>query len=190
MRVTTETIGFSAMIICSFLMTTDAFLPNSMHHHHTSGLTVVTPSRTSSSSAPTNNVVDHIMLRMAGFGGGGGGGATSKKKGGGKNRPKKNKTPPVTAGYKPKQQWDRYSDLKRETKIRVAVRILDDDGDEENNDWLEVGRIKSKENSYTAIAVALQRALIAEVSLLETPRQATCCIHGVCLCNFNLFFCR
>lgn len=65
---------------------------------------------------------------------------------------------------KPKQQWDRYTDLKQETKIRVAVRVRNED-DVSGDEWLEVGRVKSKENLYTEIAVARQRALIAEVCM-------------------------
>jgi hypothetical protein len=60
---------------------------------------------------------------------------------------------------KPKQQWDRYLDLKKEDKSPVAVRVIGED------EWLEVGSIKSKENSYTELSVARQRALIADVSL-------------------------
>lgn len=60
---------------------------------------------------------------------------------------------------KPKQQWDRYSDFKREPKVQVAVRIQDGESDE----WLIVGRVKSKESKYTEAAVFRQRAIIAEV---------------------------
>jgi hypothetical protein len=59
---------------------------------------------------------------------------------------------------KPKQQWDRYLDLKKEDKIPVAVRVVGED------EWFEVGSVKSKENSYTELSVARQRALIADVS--------------------------
>jgi hypothetical protein len=82
---------------------------------------------------------------------GGFGGAAADKK-------KKGASTASSTALKPKQQWDRYSDLKKEDKIRVAIRIVGEEG------WLDVGRIKSKENMYTEIAVARQRALIAEVS--------------------------
>ena len=59
---------------------------------------------------------------------------------------------------KPKAQWDRYTDMKKEPIVRVAIKK----GDE----WLEVGRVRSKGNAYTEIAVARQRALIADVSTL------------------------
>jgi hypothetical protein len=60
---------------------------------------------------------------------------------------------------KPKAQWDRYSDLKKEPTIRVAVRVM-----KEGEEWLEVGRVRSKDNQYTEIAIARQRAIIADVS--------------------------
>ena len=88
---------------------------------------------------------------MAGFGGGGADKSKTKKV-------KETK-------LKPKQQWDRYLDLKADSKIRVAVRVLEVEDDDASKEWLEVGRIKSKGNQYTAIAVARQRAVIAEVSL-------------------------
>jgi hypothetical protein len=82
-------------------------------------------------------------LAMAGFGGGD---DNSKKK-------KETK-------LKPKQQWDRFSDLKKEEKIRVAVKVVDSDP----NDWLEVGFVRSAEDAFTDFAVARQRVLIIEVS--------------------------
>jgi len=80
---------------------------------------------------------------MAGFGGGGQG------------KPKK----AATAGLKPKAQWDRYLELKKETAVAVGVRIIEP-GKEE--DWLEVGNIKSVNGEFNQLAVALQRALIAD----------------------------
>lgn len=59
---------------------------------------------------------------------------------------------------KPKHQWDRFGDLKKEDKIRVAVKVVESDGD-----WLEVGFVRSAENAYTDFAVARQRSLIIEV---------------------------
>ena len=77
-------------------------------------------------------------------------GASSDKKKAAKKEPK----------LKPKAQWDRYGDLKKDTIFRVAVGVVKDD----NTEWLEVGRVRSKDSKYTAIAVARQRALIAAVS--------------------------
>lgn len=82
---------------------------------------------------------------MAGFGGG----AASKSKKGKKE---------TYIKLKPKQQWDRYLDMKTEEKVNVAVRMKED------GEWLEVGRVKSKDNENIPLAVALQRAIIAEVS--------------------------
>lgn len=63
--------------------------------------------------------------------------------------------------------------MKRETAVRVAVRTTStedggdgDDGNDDNDDaeeWLEVGNVKSVDSQYTALAVARQRALIADV---------------------------
>ena len=58
---------------------------------------------------------------------------------------------------KPKQQWDRFLDMKTEAKIRVAVRVSEDD------EWLAVGSVRSKDDKLTEVAVFRQRALIAEV---------------------------
>ena len=98
-------------------------------------------------------------LSMAGFGGG----ATSSKK----QKKKKGATLPK---LKAKSQWDRYNskELKTCQKITVGVRIK---GGDDANDWLEVGRVRSANNEYTEIAVARQRALIAEHSKRLYPVQ-------------------
>lgn len=69
----------------------------------------------------------------------------------------KNKSKDVKSKLKPKKQWDRYAELKRADKVTVGIRIKGED-----KDWSQVGRIKSKENKYTEIAVFKQRAIIAE----------------------------
>ncbi|KAL7570017.1 hypothetical protein ACA910_017061 [Epithemia clementina (nom. ined.)] len=71
------------------------------------------------------------------------------------------------AKLKPKQQWDRFLDLKKENKIRVAVRVSED------GEWLEVGNVRSKESKYTEYALAKQRALIAEHARRLFPLQIT-----------------
>ena len=98
-------------------------------------------------------------LSMAGFGGG----AVSSKK----QKKKKGATLPK---LKAKSQWDRYNskELKTCQKITVGVRIK---GDGDANDWLEVGRVRSANGKYTEIAVARQRALIAEHSKRLYPVQ-------------------
>jgi hypothetical protein len=115
------------------------------------------------------------QLFGGGFGGGGTGGSDkkSKKSGGGGGGSNSGSSGSDVTKLKPKQQWDRYLDLKRETKIRVAVRCKteqknDDDGDsvsssQSEEEWLEVGRVKSKDDKYTELAVVRQRAIIAEV---------------------------
>jgi hypothetical protein len=105
---------------------------------------------TSSSSVHRNNVPTLL------FAGGYGSAGVDKS-------PKKKGTTKESSKLKPKQQWGRYQDMKGETKIRVAIRCKEDD-DESSKEWLEVGLIKSKESQYTVVAVARQRALIAEVS--------------------------
>mmetsp|Transcript_29298 Transcript_29298/g.61306 ORF Transcript_29298/g.61306 Transcript_29298/m.61306 type:complete len:218 (-) Transcript_29298:506-1159(-) len=83
----------------------------------------------------------HETVLFAGFGGSGG---DAKKK-------KETK-------LKPKQQWDRFLEMKNEQKFRVAVRVTDD----EEEEWLEVGNVRSKGDKYTAAAVFRQRALVVE----------------------------
>ncbi|KAL3909616.1 MAG: hypothetical protein SGARI_002516 [Bacillariaceae sp.] len=103
--------------------------------------------------APTTFFIsDSTRLFAGGFGGGGKSGGDKKKKSSGASDNKE-------AKLKPKQQWDRYSAFKKEPKIRVGVRSKEDESDE----WLEVGRVRSKDNQYTELAVARQRAIIAEV---------------------------
>jgi len=68
---------------------------------------------------------------------------------------------------KPKQQWDRFLGLKTEKKIRVAVRVAEDDtasaaDDGDDSEWLPVGNVKSKGNQYTDFALFRQRPLVAE----------------------------
>lgn len=100
-------------------------------------------------------------LSMAGFGGGG----SSKKQGkkGGASGPKVPK-------LKAKAQWDRYADLKQCKKVTVGVRIKSDD-DSSANEWMEVGRVRSEGDEHTEVAVARQRALIAEHSKRLYPVQ-------------------
>ena len=74
---------------------------------------------------------------------------------------KKKKKKNAETKLKPKQQWDRYAEFKREPKVQVAIRVKEDESDE----WLAVGRVKSKDSKYTAAAVFRQRAIIADVSL-------------------------
>jgi hypothetical protein len=92
---------------------------------------------------------------MAGFGGGG-----AKSRNDIKN--KKQKDTPIK--LKPKLQWDRYSALKNADKAQVGIRLTNDDAGATSSDWLEVGRVKIKDSENVPLAVAIQRAIIAEVS--------------------------
>ncbi|EED90093.1 predicted protein [Thalassiosira pseudonana CCMP1335] len=78
-----------------------------------------------------------------------------KKKSGGASLPK----------LKAKSQWDRYADLKSCEKIQVGVRIK---GTEE---WMQVGRVRSENDAFSEVAVARQRALIAEHAKRLYPVQ-------------------
>jgi hypothetical protein len=78
---------------------------------------------------------------------------------------------------KPKQQWDRYTALKKETAVKVAVRVVSvpattttaatedstDSAGASRDSWLHVGSVKSSASVGIEMAVARQRALIAEV---------------------------
>mmetsp|Transcript_29912 Transcript_29912/g.63555 ORF Transcript_29912/g.63555 Transcript_29912/m.63555 type:complete len:219 (+) Transcript_29912:122-778(+) len=98
-------------------------------------------------------------LFMAGFGGG----ETSSKRG--KNKKRGAKLPKLKA----KAQWDRYAELKQCQKVTVGVRMKGDGGD--NGDWMEVGRVRSENDEFTEVAVARQRALIAEHAKRLYPVQ-------------------
>ena len=91
---------------------------------------------------------------MAGFGGGGSGGKKKKKN---------NKKKAAPLSLKPKQQWDRYANLKASKAFKVAVRVINDSNDGE---WYETGKVKSENDESTEIAVAMQRGIIAEVRCL------------------------
>lgn len=88
-------------------------------------------------------------LQMAGFGAAGGGKKEQK--------------------LKPKAQWGRYKDLKKEESVRVAVRVINDDA--EQNKWYQVGAIKSKDNAHTEAAVVRHRVLISEHARRIFPLQ-------------------
>jgi hypothetical protein len=87
----------------------------------------------------------------------------SSSSGGGKKGEDQKKKKDVLIKLKPKQQWDRYLSFKNEPKIRVAVRVMGDD-DMLDDEWLEVGRVRTTKKELTKLAVARQRAIIAEVS--------------------------
>jgi hypothetical protein len=61
---------------------------------------------------------------------------------------------------KPKAQWDRFADLKGVPKVKVAVKQAS------SADWLEVGSVRAQAGVSAQLAVAKQRKIIAEVSLM------------------------
>jgi len=108
------------------------------------------------------------FLRMAGFGGVSGSVGEKKKK-----KLKKS----VVAGdgmakLRPKLQWDRYKKLKKSKDIRVAVRVINQDGTaKEGAEWTDVGFIKSENDAYSEVAVLRQRAIIAEHAARLKPLE-------------------
>ena len=75
---------------------------------------------------------------------------------------------------KPKQQWDRYAALKKETSVVVGVKVVgseEEDKDENSSDWLEVGSVKSESTIPTEVAVARQRALLVEVRIVNALKN-------------------
>jgi len=107
---------------------------------------------TTTAARPSRRIIA-APLSMAGFGGGGS--APSSK------LPK----------LKAKSQWDRYADLKQCKKVTVGVRIKGDAGGGVAGEWMEVGRVRSEDDGNTEVAVARQRALIAEHSKRLYPVQ-------------------
>lgn len=145
---------FTATLLLLFLVVVKQV--EAWRHHH-SAAAFAPPSLASTTSASTsrqrqqrsrsNNAI--VILSAGGFGGSGG-----------KQTSKENK-------LKPKQQWDRYVEMKKATKVQVAARVMannDEEASSSSSEWLVVGSVKSTDNAYTKIAVARQRALIAEVS--------------------------
>ena len=127
----------------SFSWTATGFSPLSISNNNQ-------PSLSLSSSLPSlSRLYAQGLKKSTGFGGEGE--SKSKKKSGFGGKVK-NEIKDNDSKLKPMQQWNRYKDLKGAPKIRVGVRII---GDDENKDWLEVGRIKSKESKYTEMAVFL-----------------------------------
>jgi len=118
------------------------------------------PQRTIPSSSSSKT-----LLFAGGFGGGGG--ASTKNK-----VDKKSSASKQIIKLKPKQQWDRYLAMKGTKKIPVGIRMKED----ETEDWIQVGYVRSKDDAYTEVSVAMQRALIAEVrQLQQEPFQGWDC---------------
>jgi len=147
---TLQVVVISALCNWSLLVVINGFsrpIETTVRRYSSSSYTLENDvTRSSSSSSPS--------LLQAGFGGGGKLASSSSTKKGKKSAAKKE------IKLKPKQQWDRYVELKNEAGVAVAIRLLvDDDG---ADDWLEVGSVKSQDSKYIDQAVFRQRALIAE----------------------------
>ena len=137
--------------VASFLRPGDAWINNAP----LSSTTLIARSRAASSLSGAvrwrhqNYHPSPATILYAGFGGGSSSSSNTA--------PQKSKE----IKLKPKQQWDRYLGvLKKETAFKVAVKPVD------TTEWLEVGAVKSQGSDQTELAVARQRALIAEVRLL------------------------
>jgi hypothetical protein len=114
----------------------------------TTTTTKMQPFHKTTATTTTTLTQFHVRMMAAKGGFGGAGGSTSSSGQGN------------VVKLKPKSQWDRYLSITT-PPIRVAVRILG----EEQEEWLEVGWVKHliEENLSVEMAVARQRALIAEV---------------------------
>lgn len=143
-------ISFSrSIVLLSCASSVASFAPTTPLNRHNGHVIVPTPAATAAQGT---------ALSMAGFGGGSGskkGKKKSKGAAGGATLPK----------LKAKAQWDRYAEMKTSDKITVGVR------DKDNGEWFKVGRVRSANNEYTEVAVARQRALIAEHSKRLYPVQ-------------------
>ena len=134
----------SACVVASLISDASSFL--SPPH-------AATATATAAARGPASRRIIAAPLSMAGFGGGGS--APSSK------LPK----------LKAKSQWDRYADLKQCKKVTVGVRIRGDAEGGAAGEWMEVGRVRSEDDGNTEVAVARQRALIAEHSKRLYPVQ-------------------
>lgn len=79
--------------------------------------------------------------------------------------PKKDDKKKGDVKLKPRQQWDRYADLKGADSVAVGVRVLESTSPvklPEGQEWFSVGTVKSQDNAYTEAAVIRQRLLISE----------------------------
>jgi hypothetical protein len=150
-----------SLVTAPFIATTTTTRMQSFH----------TKTTTSTATTCTTSTQHHVMM-MAAKGGFGGSSTSSSGQGN-------------VVKLKPKSQWDRYLSITT-PPIRVAVRILG----EEQEEWLEVGWIKHliEENLSVEMAVARQRALIAEVRRIVLPTLPPLII--LCLVSTSLFYLR
>ena len=118
-------------------------------------LTIVLAPGVSSFQVSVSRAPSVTRLFAGGFGGSG---DASKKK----------KKSPAINKAKPKQQWDRFLNMKTQPKIPVAVRVV---GEEE---WLKVGHVRSEiESGGINLALARQRAIIADHASRLYPLQVS-----------------
>ena len=116
--------------------------------------------------SPSTSSTSMTQLQMAGFG------AANSSSGGKKKKKKKSSSSsssnPPPLSLKPKQQWDRYANLKAAKAFKAGVRVISSSSSSSSsssNEWLETGKVKSENNESTEIAVVMQRGIIAEVGV-------------------------
>jgi hypothetical protein len=119
-----------------------------------------------SPSTSSTSSTSMTQLQMAGFG------AANSSSGGKKKKKKKSSSSsssnPPPLSLKPKQQWDRYANLKAAKAFKAGVRVISSSSSSSSsssNEWLETGKVKSENNESTEIAVVMQRGIIAEVGV-------------------------
>jgi hypothetical protein len=130
----------------------------------------VTPAAAAISSASSSSPLSprwfrpSLALNAAPSGGGFGKSSTSsggkKKASSASSSPSSSISGAESSKLKPKQQWDRYIELKGSPKVKVGIRATNKN---EAAEWLEVGHVKFQTDVGAPVAVARQRALIAEV---------------------------
>ena len=111
---------------------------------------------------------NHQALQMAGFGDAASSSSNESK----------------DVKLKPKQQWDRYTTLKKENSVVVGVKVVvavSIDTEETASDWLVVGAVKSESTIPIDVAVARQRALLVEVCIMH-PYYV---VFNICFLTFT-----
>jgi hypothetical protein len=163
------------LLILLAAFTADAFMP------HQQRLVFQSSSRTSRGrhaafASTTSSSSSLLEMASGGFGASSSSSSSASASSSSKNNKGRGSNKKKDSKLKPKQQWDRYGDLKASETVRVAVRIIDDSSEQQQRQqqqqqWLLVGTVKSKDNAYTEAAVIRHRVLIAEHARRIFPLQ-------------------
>ena len=148
----------TALLLASLVSGVTSFVPAIRLLRLHPDVVIVSTLSPADHTMPTNYAFReyNTALPMAGFGGASS--SSSKKQDKKGTGGSKQLVPKLRA----KSQWDRYLDMKQCKKVTVGVIEVDDESS--SNDWVEVGRVRSEGDEHTEVAVARQRALIAEHS--------------------------